>query len=120
LRNRRGRLIFKAIISNRQSAAWVEGQQDTRKSVATINHDVLPRTPARLLVKKLAGDPATDYTGVDPMLGCDKKEELKNLLQPGVLVLLSIDTSNVFIQGGSTAKYSSTSISNPSHHLRLM
>jgi hypothetical protein len=47
-------------------------------------------------VKKLAKDPATDYTGVDPILGCDKKEELKNLLQPGVLVLLSMDTQNVF------------------------
>jgi hypothetical protein len=92
MRSRRGRLIFMTIISNRPSAAWVEGQQGTRKSVATINHDVLPRTLARLLVKKLARDPATDYTGVDPILGCDKKEEVKNLLQPGVLVLLSIGT----------------------------
>ena len=84
LRNRRGRLIFKAIISNRQSAAWVEGQQDTRKSVATINHDVLPRTPrieARLLVKRLARDPAT-CQGVAPSFAVIKRRAPRTYFNP--------------------------------------
>lgn len=66
-----------------ESAAWVEGRQGTHKSVA-INDDVLPRTPrieARLLVKRLARDPAT-CQGVAPSFAVIKRRAPRTYFNP--------------------------------------